>query len=241
MGLERRKINILAILGIVILLIPAASGLISILTSATFWQAVTVLEVVGTIGLSGILAYLYIDIRDIQENQEQLMKVQYEPEIKITISSGKSDYPVILIRNSGLATALDTEIRIQIGSEVRESSHPYLSAEDSIEYPLYVDDSPLSRDEIIDRMDVEPEEDSEGPYWAEIEEIEDELVCSVQCRDVTGEPKSFRESFDIEESLSQLEDFRIRTEVDALESISSNLEDIQQELDDMNNPLTGGR
>lgn len=233
----RRRLGIIALVIFVVAVgIPLAAELISARISLAFLEIITVLETIGTLSLSAILAYLYTDIRDIQSNQEELMRVQYEPEVKVTISSGSEEYPVILVRNSGSATALELRISLKIGDNSRSIYHPYLSAGATIEYPVYSDTRPLSTEEIMERIELEPDE-SDEPFSSNIEPLENEIVCDITCRDVKGDPHEFVEQFDLKDTLMQLEDFRIRTEVDALEGISSELEVISDELREQNNDL----
>lgn len=217
--------------------VPVGAWAASNILTTNFIQSMSVLEVIGSIGLSAILAYLYLDMRDIQENQEELMKVQYEPEIKVTISSGSDGFPVVLVRNTGFAAALDVDIELRIGDKERVGNHPFLGSDDSIEYPVYSSGEPSTAEEIMERVNFDAKSESDGPFTRDIEALDDTLVCSIECEDVKGSPHTFDESFDIERSLDQLEDFKIRTEVDALEDIDSRLERIEEEIREMNNDL----
>lgn len=239
--------TLIVLLMIIAVVIPSGAWVMSDNSQLSFMNSMTVLQTIGSVGLSAILAYLYIEMRNIQSNQEELMKVQYEPEIKATVSFGTDEFPVILVRNSGFAAAIDLNVKRDIGEATHESYYPFLAAGDSIEYPLYVDDDPLSSDELLTRIkndmeekeQKEKEEESDRIYMDDRELLDEELTCTIDCRDVKGEPQGFEETFKIRSQLKELENVKVRTEVDALEDISSDLEKIEDELKTMNNDLIG--
>lgn len=244
-----RNIILIVLLMIVAVIIPSGAWIVSSNSRLSFMNSMMSLQTIGSVGLSAILAYLYIEIRDIQSNQEELMKVQYEPEIKATISSGTDEFPVVLVRNSGFAAAIDLSVRRDIGEATQENYYPFLAAGDSIEYPLYVDDDPLSSDELLTRIkkdmkereqtENEEDEESDRVYGDDRELLDENLTCTIDCRDVKGEPQGFKETFEVRSQLRELENVKVRTEVDALEDISSDLESIETELQTMNNDLLG--
>jgi hypothetical protein len=238
MTAKRTKLIIISlILSVVAIGIPGSAFIISENTTLSIMESVSMLGTVGTVALSGILAYLYLDIRNIQANQEELMSVQYEPEIKATISSGNNEYPVILIKNTGMATALELEVNLFYENEKKTGRHPFLGSGETIEYPIYTDGAPLSADEIIDRMSVDSKKESSGPFESDIDEIGETLICAISCRDVKNDIHGFEETFELKSSLAQLEDYKRRSEVDALEQISAVLEDVNDELKEANNDL----
>lgn len=217
--------------------IPAVAFGVSKSTSLSFIQSVSVIETAGTVGLSAVLAYLYLDIRGIQENQEELMRVEYEPEIKATISSGSEGYPVVLVKNTGLATALELEVHLMHGDGPREAEHPFLGAGDAIEYPVYEDGGPLSADEIIDRIEAGSDKDNDAPYESRHKSMDEKLICAVTCRDVKGDVHGFQDTFELTPAIEQLEDYAVRSDVDALNEIEKAIKDVQDELREMNNDM----
>lgn len=232
---QRWKLPLIGVL--VVIVIPIGAWAISSLTPIGYLGSISILETIGTVGLSALLAYLYVEIRNIQSNQEDLMEVQYEPNIKATISSGSEDFPVVLIRNTGLATAINLDVSIRVGDNDRHGSHPFLGPNETIEYPVYSESNPLPTDEIIDRIDIDPDDESDGPFSDDRDPIAERLYCKISCEDVKRDSHDFEETFDIEKLLRGLKDYKKRSEVDALEDVSYVLEGIRDELKTANNDI----
>jgi hypothetical protein len=98
---------------ILLLLITGSTAAASIILDISFFQLIGVWQVIGSIVLSAILAFLYIQMRDIQSEQKDIMFQQQSPLIFIdSVSFNKNpmhEDTAERISKSSLPTEIDDE------------------------------------------------------------------------------------------------------------------------------------
>ena len=201
-------------------------------TGFTFLRWVSIFGTVGSVGLSAVLAYLYLDMRDIQENQQELMRLEYNPEVRMGITFGHNGIPLIVIKNVGRSAAVDVEVKTEIGEYSQKRRMPFLSAGNSFEYPMVTEEADLDRNEIEKRIEMDDE--SGNPH---LTKLQNKLTCHVSCRDIVGSSHTLFRVFDVKYEFSNISDVKTKTEIDSLEEVSECLERIGSELDEMNSDL----
>jgi len=222
-------------------------NLVSISTPLTVDELVGLSVGILSLVLTFAIVLLYQRQTLIQKHQRKLMEMEYRPIIRadIEILDGNRSIPVLTITNTGREAALSVETDWGFLSQDRRWSSSFLSSGRVYRFPLLISETgdSLSVTDIKDLVDPSTKEQNYPDRLKEFKgiEVDGQLTWRVECEDIIGHKYVFSEQIDVLDSFERLEHVSSVSEMESLQKITERLEGIEDQLEQMNNPLLSPR